>query len=355
VPAGVGAGGRVRLSTAELRRGPARDGAAWAVSRGHGSAGDLERIESGGKLPGADPGAVSDRACERARDQLGTLGSGNHFIELQVVDQVRAAEAAGVLGLIEGRVALMIHTGSRGFGHQVCTDALGTMPAAMRRHGITLPDRQLACAPLGSPEAEAYLGAMRSAANFAFANRQVLAHAAAEALQQALEVSPRTLGLALVYDVAHNVAKEEVHEVGGRRRRLLVHRKGATRAFPPGHPELPAAYRGIGQPVLIPGDMGRYSFVLAGLPGALRETFGSTCHGAGRLLSRTAAVRAARGRSIADELRAGGVLARASGRDSLAEEMPEAYKDVQDVVGVVEQAGLSRVVCRLRPLAVIKG
>jgi tRNA-splicing ligase RtcB len=262
---------------------------------------------------------------------------------------------AAALGLREGCVTVMVHTGSRGFGHQVCTDALGVMQGAMRRYRITLPDRQLACAPLSSPEAEAYLGGMRAAANFAFANRQCLAHLAREAIERALGVSPRDLGWRLVYDVAHNIAKEEVHDVDGRARRLLVHRKGATRAFPPGHPELPSAYRAVGQPVLIPGDMGRYSYVLVGAPGAMRETFGSTCHGAGRVLSRTAAVRAARGRSIADELRARGIVARAGGRESLAEEMSEAYKDVRSVVDVVEQAGLSRVVARLRPLGVVKG
>jgi tRNA-splicing ligase RtcB len=355
VPSGVGASGRFRLSPAEIRRGPGRDGAGWAVRQGFGEPGDLARTESGGRLEGADPEAVSAKACERARDQLGTLGSGNHFAEVQVVEEVRAPDAAAAMGLAEGRVTLMIHTGSRGFGHQVCTDALGRMQGAMRRYGIVLPDRQLACAPVDSPEAVEYLGAMRAAANFAFANRQCLAHAAREALERALGVAPKDLGWSLVYDVAHNVAKEERHEVDGRPRRLLVHRKGATRAFPPGHPELPAVYRPVGQPVLIPGDMGRYSFVLAGLPGAMRETFGSTCHGAGRVMSRTAAVRAARGRSIAEELRARGVVARAGGRDSLAEEMPDAYKDVKDVVSVVERAGLSRVVCRLRPLAVVKG
>jgi tRNA-splicing ligase RtcB len=229
------------------------------------------------------------------------------------------------------------------------------MQGAMRRYGITLPDRQLACVPLASPEARAYLGAMRAAANFAFANRQCLAHFAREVVERTLGVSPRELGWRLIYDVAHNIAKEEEHEVDGRTRRLLVHRKGATRAFPPGHPELAESYRAVGQPVLIPGDMGRYSYVLVGAPGAMRETFGSTCHGAGRVLSRTAAVRAARGRSIADELRARGIVARAGGRDSLAEEMPEAYKDVRNVVDVVERAGLSRVVARLRPQGVVKG
>ncbi len=355
IPSGVGSRGRVALTAREERRGPVLLGARWAVEQGYGEAAELDRIESHGTLAYADPAAVSPKAYERGRGQLGTLGSGNHFVEVQVVDEVRLPDVAAALGLEPGRVTVMIHTGSRGFGHQVCTDALGTMPAAMRREGITLPDRQLACAPLGSPEARAYLGAMRAAANFAFANRQCLARFAREAFERALGISPRDLGWALVYDVAHNIAKEEVHEVDDRPRRLVVHRKGATRAYPPGHPELPATYRDIGQPVLIPGDMGRYSYVLVGTAGAMRDTFGSTCHGAGRILSRTAAVKAARGRSIAAELAARGIVARASGRESLAEEMSEAYKDVKNVVEVVEQAGLSRVVARLRPLGVVKG
>jgi tRNA-splicing ligase RtcB len=355
IPSGVGSTGRIALSAAEMRRGPAREGARWTVAQGYGDGEELGRMESHGRLPGADPDTVSPKAYERGRSQLGTLGSGNHFLEVQVVETVLLPDVAGALGLDEGSLTVMIHTGSRGFGHQVCTDALGVMQGAMRRYGITLPDRQLACAPLASPEARTYLGAMRAAANFAFANRQCLAHFAREAIERALGVSPRDLGWRLVYDVAHNIAKEEEHEVDGYRRRLLVHRKGATRAFPPGHPELPDAYRAVGQPVLIPGDMGRYSYVLVGAPGAMRETFGSTCHGAGRVLSRTAAVRAARGRSIADELRARGIVARAGGRESLAEEMSEAYKDVRNVVDVVEQAGLSRVVARLRPLGVVKG
>ena len=355
VPSGVGSTARERLSVSEVRRGPVREGAAWAVARGYGDADDLGRIESQGCLPGADPDAVSTKAYERGRSQLGTLGSGNHFLEVQAVETVFLPDVARVLGLEEGRLTVMVHTGSRGFGHQVCTDALGVMQGAMRRYEITLPDRQLACAPLSSPEARSYLGAMRAAANFAFANRQCLAHLAREAVERSLGVSPRELGWRLVYDVAHNIAKEEEHQVDGRTRRLLVHRKGATRAFPPGHPELTDAYRKVGQPVLIPGDMGRYSYVLVGAPGAMRETFGSTCHGAGRVLSRTAAVRAARGRSIADELRARGIIARAGGRESLAEEMSEAYKDVRNVVDVVERAGLSRIVARLRPLGVVKG
>jgi tRNA-splicing ligase RtcB (3'-phosphate/5'-hydroxy nucleic acid ligase) len=353
VPAGVGARGRVGLSAAELRR-VAAEGAAWAAGRGGGE-GDLARIESHGRIEGGDADALSEHARERGRGQLGSLGSGNHFLEVQAVDEVYDATAAGALGLAPGQVTVMIHTGSRGLGHQACTDALRRCEAAMRRFRIELPDRQLACAPLDSPEATEYLAAMRAAANFAFANRHVLAQAAEACLLHVLEIGPAALGWRLVYDVAHNVAKEETHLVDGERRRLLVHRKGATRAFPPGHPELPADYRALGQPVLIPGDMGRYSFVLLGAAPAMTHTFGSTCHGAGRLMSRTAAVKAAHGRSIADELAARGVSARATGRHALEEEMPEAYKDVQDVVNVVAGLGISRKVARLRPIGVVKG
>ncbi|HTK91253.1 MAG TPA: RtcB family protein [Verrucomicrobiae bacterium] len=348
VPAGVGARGRVTLSAAELRR-VAERGAGWAG--GH----DLARVESHGRLEGGDADALSEQARERGRGQLGSLGSGNHFLEIQKVDEVYDAPAAQALGLAAGAMTVMIHTGSRGLGHQACTDALRRCEAGMRRFGISLPDRQLACAPLESPEAGEYLAAMRAAANFAFANRQVLAEAAEEAFLRALGVGPSELGWSLVYDVAHNIAKEETHVVDGVRRRLLVHRKGATRAFPPNHPELPPDYRALGQPVLIPGDMGRYSFVLLGTEAAMRETFGSTCHGAGRLMSRTAAVKAARGRRIRDELSAAGVSSRATGRHALEEEMPEAYKDVQDVVNVVVGAGISRKVARLRPIGVVKG
>jgi tRNA-splicing ligase RtcB len=353
VPAGVGARGQAKLSPADLAR-VAERGAAWAAERGRGEA-DLARIESHGRLDGADAAALSERARERGRGQLGSLGSGNHFLEVQAVDEVYDAAAAGALGLAAGQVTVMIHTGSRGLGHQACTDALRRCEAAMRRFRIELPDRQLACAPVESPEAREYLAAMRAAANFAFANRHLLAQAAEDTFLRVLGVGPAALGWRLVYDVAHNIAKDETHVVEGERRRLLVHRKGATRAFPPGHPELPPDYRSLGQPVLIPGDMGRYSFVLLGAAPAMTHTFGSTCHGAGRLMSRTAAVKAARGRRIAEELAARGVSARATGRHALEEEMPEAYKDVQDVVNVVDGLGISRKVVRLRPLGVVKG
>ncbi|MGH7276141.1 MAG: RtcB family protein [Candidatus Rokuibacteriota bacterium] len=341
IPTGVGSRGSLSLDAQALDGVLAR-GAAWAVSGGYGVAEDVERIESEGRLDGADPGRVGDRARERGRRQLGTLGSGNHFLEVQVVDEVHDPAAAAQLGVHAGQVTLMIHTGSRGLGHQVCTDALAVAGKALRRYGISVPDRQLACAPAGSDEARAYLGAMRAAANFAFANRQVLTHRAREVVGRALGLGARDLDMSLVYDVAHNIAKVEEHVVNGVARRLLVHRKGATRAFP-------------GQPVIVPGDMGRYSYLLLGTEVAMRETFGSTCHGAGRLLSRTAAVKAARGRRIDQELLARGVVARATGRDALAEEMPEAYKDVRDVVDVVHRFGISTRVARLRPLGVIKG
>ena len=341
VPTGVGGRGSVNLDARELAR-VMRDGAGWAVAHGHGSREDLDAIESAGAISGADPDAVSQQARERGIRQLGSLGSGNHFVEVQVVDEVYDETVAGRLGLHAGGVTLMIHTGSRGMGHQVCTDFVRTAGAAMARYGISVPDRQLACAPIDSPEARAYLGAMRAAANFAFANRQVLAETARRVFERVLGVAPADLRMGVVYDVAHNIAKEEEHQVDGAPRRLLVHRKGATRAFP-------------GQPVIVPGDMGRYSFVLVGTQTAMTETFGSTCHGAGRVMSRTAAVKAARGRRIVEELAEAGVVARAAGHQSLAEEMPEAYKDVRDVVRVVHGFGISTRVARLKPLGVVKG
>jgi tRNA-splicing ligase RtcB (3'-phosphate/5'-hydroxy nucleic acid ligase) len=342
VPSGVGGGGAVSLDARRLAR-VLEDGAAWAVAAGHGERADLDAIESGGRLAGAVADSVSSHAVERGVRQLGSLGSGNHFMEIQVVDEVYELATAARFGLREGQITLMIHTGSRGLGHQVCTDFLKLTGAALQRYAIAVPDRQLACAPIGSPEAVAYLGAMRAAANFAFANRQVLAELARRVFERVLGVGPAELRMSVVYDVAHNIAKEEEHEVDGRRRRVLVHRKGATRAFP-------------GQPVIVPGDMGRYSFVLVGTETAMRETFGSTCHGAGRVMSRTAAVKAARGRRIGEELlRERGVVARAAGHQALAEEMPEAYKDVKDVVDVVHRFGISSRVARLRPLGVVKG
>jgi tRNA-splicing ligase RtcB len=355
VPTGVGSRGKVRLAPAEEDEVLVK-GARWAVERGYGTRADLEHAEAGGCLPDADPDAVSQKARQRGRDQQGTLGSGNHFLELQYVDEILDPAAAAAFGLAPGQVTVLIHSGSRGLGHQVCTDYLPVMEAAARAHGYELPDRQLACAPVRSDEGRRYLGAMRCAANYAWANRQCLMWWAKEVLEGVLGLSPARLGLELVYDVAHNIAKLERHVVAGREIELLVHRKGATRAFPAGHPEVPEAYRGVGQPVVIPGDMGTCSWVLAGLPAAMELSFGSTCHGAGRVLSRAAAVRAAKGRSIQRELEdRHGVVVRSTAAATLAEEMPEAYKDVTAVVDVVAGAGLARKVARLRPLGVIKG
>lgn len=355
VPSGVGSHGAIeRLSEPDLANLLLK-GAAWAVERGFGDDADLQRTEAGGALPGADPEVVSERARARGRDQVGTLGSGNHFLEVQVVDRIFDREAAAAYGLFEGQITVMIHCGSRGFGYQVCEDHLSLMGAAAARYGIELPDRQLACAPVRSPEGRAYLAAMACAANYAWANRQMIMHLTEEALLRALRVSPRTLGLRLVYDVAHNVATIETHDIEGRGMELCVHRKGATRAFGPGRPEVPEAYRAVGQPVLIPGDMGSASYVCRGTEEAMRTTFGSTCHGAGRVLSRAQALKRATGRVIERELSEAGILVRSRGRKTLSEEMPEAYKDVEMVVGVMERAGVSPRVARLRPLGVIKG
>jgi tRNA-splicing ligase RtcB len=354
IPAGVGHGHRDKLPAGEVREVLER-GAEWAVAKGFGLESDLERIEAGGRLRGADPDQVSPRAVERGRAQLGTVGSGNHFIEVGYVEEVYDQQIAARFGLAADAITVFIHSGSRGLGYQVCDDYLQVMLEAARHYGIQLPDRQLCCAPLGSPEAERYLAAMNAAANFAFANRQMMAHHARRAFEHVLGRRGPELAMRLVYDVAHNIAKSETHEVDGRPRQLCVHRKGATRAFPPGHPELPPVYRETGQPVLIPGDMGRYSYVLAGTEGAFKETFGSTCHGAGRRLSRKAAKKNARRRDLRREFAEAGIEVRASSFATVAEEVPEAYKDVADVVSAVDGAGIGRRVVKLRPLGVLKG
>jgi len=354
VPTGVGEGRRdLRLSSRDLD-GVLEQGAAWAVGRGFGDRADLDHIEEGGRLPGADPALVSERARQRGSLQLGTLGSGNHFAEVGWIDEIHDATAAAAFGLAAGGVSVLIHTGSRGLGHQVCDDHLDAMLAAAKRYEIRLPDPQLCCAPLGSPEADAYWGAMNCAANFAFANRQLVTHFVRRAFG-ALFGPEVEAGIRVVYDVAHNIAKLEEHQVDGRRRRVCVHRKGATRALPPGHPELAPRFRDVGQPVLVPGDMGRASFVLVGTDRAASETFSSCCHGAGRRLSRHAAKREARPRNLPRELAARGIVVRAASRATVDEEMPEAYKDVSEVVDVVARAGIAGKVARLRPLAVIKG
>ena len=354
IPSGVGSKSDLRLTDGD--KAPLlTQGAKWMIERGFGSPSDLPHLESGGFLSGAAPDEVSQKAFERGRRQLGTLGSGNHFAEIQTVKEIFDQRSADAYGLFPGQITVMIHTGSRGFGHQVCTDYLEVMERAMDRYGIRLPDRQLACAPLNSPEGRSYLGAMRAAANFAWANRQCIRGQIEEAFLETLRISPRELGMVTLYDVAHNIVKVESHSVEGKRRDVAVHRKGATRAFPPGHDEIPADYREVGQPVLIPGDMGRHSFVLAGTEGAMGECFGSTCHGAGRRMSRHAAKKAARGRALHREMEDRGVIVMAAGRATMAEEMPEAYKDVADVVDVVHEAGIAKKVARLTPIGCIKG
>jgi tRNA-splicing ligase RtcB len=354
VPCGVGSEGAVRVAAAELDR-VLREGAGWAVKRGLGSSSDLEHCEEGGVLADADASAVSEGAKGRGRTQLGTLGSGNHFLEVQEVSEVYDQDAARALGLEAGTVTVMIHCGSRGLGHQVCTDYVRDVSRQLGTWRITLPDRQLACAPIASPEGHRYLGAMRAAANFAWANRQCIAAGVRRAFERALGRGAGPMGLTLLYDVAHNIAKFENHTVSTGAVRCLVHRKGATRAFPPGHPDVPAAYRALGQPVLVPGDMGRYSFVLLGCAGSMQHAFGSTCHGAGRQMSRTQAVRETAGRDLVEELRQLGVVVRYEGRDTLREETSEAYKDAAQVVRVCEGAGLSRPVAKLKPFVVVKG
>ncbi len=354
VPCGVGRQGEVRVSNQELKKVLCQ-GASWAVAQGLGEPEDLDNIEDRGCLEGADPGVLSERALERGRPQLGTLGSGNHFLELDVVEEIFDPEAARVYGLGEGQLAVQLHSGSRGLGYQVCDDNLKLLLRWASRQGIALPDRQLVYAPLNSPQARAYLAGMKAAANFAFANRQIMTHLTRRTFEESLRISPKSLNMRLVIDVCHNIAKMEKHIVEGEPRLLCVHRKGATRAFAAGRPELPEAHRSLGQPVLIPGDMGRASYLLKALPGAMEQTFGSTCHGAGRSLSRQAAKKAARGRLIDQELDRRGVIVRAAGRATLAEEMPEAYKDVSRVVEVVHRAGISAKVARLRPLGVVKG
>jgi len=352
IPSGVGSSRKdLKLSQTEERKVLVL-GARWAVERGFGTATDLEYIEERGCIPGADPDEISKRAMDRGRPQLGTLGSGNHFVEVGYVEEVFSPEKAGILGLEEDQITVIVHTGSRGLGHQVCDDHIRLMLQAARKYDIELPDRQLCCAPVASPEGKRYLAAMAGAANFAFTNRQMITHWVRETFEKVLG---RGCRLDLVYDVCHNIAKIETHSIDGKARELCVHRKGATRAFPPGHPDIPEHYRGIGQPVLIPGDMGRYSYVLVGTQKAYEETFGSTCHGAGRLMSRHQAKKVARGREITKELEDKGIYVRGASRSTIVEEISEAYKDVDDVVRVVHGAGISEMVVKLRPLGVTKG
>ena len=355
IPCGVGSKRKdLRLSKAELKKVLVK-GAGWAVKQGFGLEEDPEYIEERGCIQGADPDLISDRALERGKAQLGTLGSGNHFVEVGYVDEVYDEHAAKDLGLFLDQVTIIVHTGSRGLGHQVCDDYIKILMKSTQKYGIELPDRQLCCAPIASEEGRQYLAAMAGAANYAFANRQIIFHWVRESFERVFQMSSERLGLRLIYDVCHNIAKIETHRVDGKERKLCVHRKGATRAFPPHHPDTPLAYKDVGQPVLIPGDMGRYSYVLVGTEQAMAETFGSTCHGAGRVMSRKQAMRVSKGRAIIRELEDQGITVRSAGKATLREEIPEAYKDVSQVVDVVSGAGISKKVARLRPMGVIKG
>lgn len=353
-PSGVGQGGEFRLSNAELDS-VLEDGARWALKKGLATEADLERTEESGRLRGADASKVSPRARERGRGQIGTLGAGNHFVEVDVVEEVFDEQAADRMGLSPGRVVAQIHCGSRGFGHQVCSDYVKRFHESVRQYGIQLPDRELVCAPLSSPEGQDYLAAMRAAANYAFCNRQVLSHLIRRSFEEVLRGQVSNFHVYQIYDIAHNMAKIEEHEVNGRRMQVCVHRKGATRAFGPGAPGLPAAYHDIGQPVLVPGSMGTASWVLVGTEGSMRQTFGSTCHGAGRTMSRRQAKREVHGGELRQELEAEGIRVRAGSMAGLAEEAPMAYKDVDRVIEVVHNAGIARKVARLVPLAVVKG
>ena len=355
IPSGVGSHRKdLKLNREEERRVLKR-GARWAVEKGFGSSEDLEHIEEHGCIEGGDPDRVSERAMERGRAQLGTVGSGNHFVEVGYVAEIFDEATAQALGLCKDQATVIVHTGSRGLGHQVCDDYIRVMLDAAKKYKIELPDPQLCCAPVSSPEGQGYLEAMACAANFAFTNRQMITHWVRETFEQVFEKGPRDLKLDLVYDVCHNIAKTETHMVNGKKKKLCVHRKGATRAFPPNHPDIPADYQSTGQPVLIPGDMGRYSYVLVGAQKAMEETFGSTCHGAGRVMSRHQAMKAAKGRAIVRELEDKGIIVKGASRGTIVEEIPDAYKDVDDVVNVVHHAGISRKVAKLVPMGVIKG
>lgn len=359
IPSGVGSHRKdLRLTKEELKK-VLKKGARWAVENGFGNQEDLEYIEDKGQMGDADPECVSEKAFERGRDQLGTVGSGNHFVEIGYIKEIYDNNVAEVFGLFENQVTIMIHTGSRGLGYQICDDYIREMMRASERYSIYLPDRQLCCAPIESPEGKRYLSAMASAANYAFANRQLITHWVRETMEHALKIGSRNLGLSTGYDVCHNIAKIERHKIkeGTKEKEITVcvHRKGATRSFSSGKDVLPARYRQTGQPVLIPGDMGRASYVMCGTKKAMEDTFGSTCHGAGRVMSRNQAIRASKGRSISKEMEEKGIFVRAASKSTLVEEMPEAYKDVSKVVQVVHNAGISRLVAKIIPLGCIKG
>jgi tRNA-splicing ligase RtcB len=355
VPSGVGKGALVKVERNDLKD-LSENGVRWAVEKGHAWPEDPDHIEANGCLKDADFSKVSERAIVRGRDQVGSLGAGNHFLEIQKVDRVYDEGAAKAFGIYRpGQVCVMIHTGSRGFGHQIATDYIAISERAIKKYGIDLPDRQLACSPIHSPEGEDYWKAMACGANFAWNNRQLITHGTRKAFKTVFHRSPEELGMKIVYDVCHNIVKLEEHSVDGKRRKVAVHRKGATRAFPPGHSETPAAYKSVGQPVLIPGDMGTCSFVLVGLPTAMERSFGSSCHGAGRQMSRAAATRTYRANEVVKALNDKGIYLHAASKAGIVEEAPGAYKDVEHVVRIAEGAGLTKIVARMVPLGVVKG
>ncbi|MFC1768015.1 RtcB family protein [Candidatus Margulisiibacteriota bacterium] len=354
VPSGVGKEGPISLSAKQLDQ-VLTIGSKWAVKNGYGEEDDVLHTESNGALDWADPSKVSSHAKERGANQLGTLGSGNHFLEIQRVEEIYDEKAAAVFGLFKDQITIMVHSGSRGLGHQVCSDHIKVMFKALQKYNIQVPDRQLCCTPINSPEGLDYYAAMACAANYAWCNRQLLMHWTRESFSKVLGSSYSKLGIKLIYDVAHNIAKKEKHMVGGKEKELCVHRKGATRAFPAGHPEIPKEYKGVGQPVIIPGDMGRYSYMLVGTEQAMKETWGSVCHGAGRMMSRTAASKKFSMEGLLKELGSKGIVAKAASKRGLVEEAPGAYKDVREVVNIVDQAGLAKKVAKMRPLGVVKG
>ena len=354
IPSGVGSKGRIKISSQEVME-VLEKGSQWAIKKGYGLAEDALHTEEKGSMEGADATKVGQRALERGRPQLGTLGAGNHFLEIQIVEEIYDEDVAKVFDIFPGQITVMIHTGSRGLGYQICDDYLRVMGNAVRKYNISLPDRQLACAPVNSEEGQDYLKAMRCAANYALANRQCIMHWTRETFERVLKMSPKDLGMVLIYDVAHNIGKIEEHPVEGKKRTLCIHRKGATRAFPAGHPDVPEEYKGVGQPVIIPGTMGSTSYVLVGTERAMQETWGSTCHGAGRVMSRTKALHTVRGEQLQRELGERGIVIQAKGYKTLAEEAPAAYKDVDEVVDVCHNAGISKKVAKMRPIGVMKG
>jgi tRNA-splicing ligase RtcB len=355
IPTGVGSHGAIRKLSRKDVRQVLQKGALWAIENGYGSSEELKYIEDKGLLVGADPDVISERAYMRGAPQLGTLGSGNHFIEISEIVDIYEPEIAWQLNLEIGNIVILIHTGSRGLGYQVCDDFIKVTLRATTKYGIFISDRQLSCAPLNSPEGKDYLGAMRAAANFAFANRQVISALVERTIERILNISPGDLGMRLIWDIAHNIAKIETHEIEGKTRKVCVHRKGATRAFGPGSPDLPQEYRDIGQPVLIPGDMGTESYLCVGTLKAMHETFGSSCHGAGRVMSRHKAKKHSQGHNLFREMENAGVFVMAEGKATMAEEMPYAYKNVTEVVNTMHQAGITKKVARFKPLGVVKG